>query len=199
MNKEIQMNNTLLISEGKLKAFTDLNNNLDVDLIKSAIREAQIIQITRLLGQKLYDKIVDDVYNDTITGVYKSLLDNYIQDTLIYWSYYTALEYIYLRPRNNGLLQPQGGDNALSVDMSIYDKKRQSVKNKAEYFSERLVDYLCYNNNLFPEYGTETNEEIVPDMGIQMKAPFVFRKSIRDDIEKMGIKVVNSRYKYLPQ
>lgn len=193
------MQNTYLISEGKLKAFTDINNALDTDLIKSAIREAQIIQITRLLGQKLYDKIVSDVANDTITGVYKSLLDDYIQDTLIYYSYYTALEYIYLRPRNNGLLQPQGGDNALAVDMQMYDKKRTSVQNKAEYFAERLVDYLCYNNNLFPEYGTETNEEIVPDMGIQYNSPFVFRRTVRDDIEKLGYKITNSRYKYLPQ
>lgn len=193
------MQNVYLISEGKLKAFTDINNNLDTDLIKSAIREAQIIQITRLLGQKLYDKIVSDVDAGTITGIYKSLLDDYIQDTLIYYSYHTALEYIYLRPRNNGLLQPQGGDNSLSVDMTVYDKKRQSVLNKAEYFAERLVDYLCYNNNLFPEYGTETNEEITPDMGIQYASPFVFRRGVREDIERLGIKVTNSRYKYLPQ
>lgn len=193
------MQNTLLISEGKLKAFTDINNNLDTDLIKSAIRESQIIELTRLLGEKLYDKIVTDVYNGTISGVYKSLLDDYIQDVLIYYSYYTALEYIYLRPRNNGLLQPQGGDNSLSVDMSVYDKKRQSVKNKAEYFAERLVDFLCFNDELFPEYGTETNEEIVPDKGSQFQSPIVFRKTVRDDIERMGIKVTNSKYKYLPQ
>lgn len=193
------MQNILMISEAKLKAFTDINNNLDVDLIKSTIREAQIVHITRLLGQKLYDKIITEIDNNTISGVYKSLLENYIQDALIYWSYYESLESIYLRPRNNGLLQPQGGENSLSVDMQLYDKKRQSVKNKAEYFSERLVDYLCFNDELFPEYGTETNEEIVPDKGIQMRAPFVFRKTIRDDIEKMGLKVVNSRYKYLPQ
>lgn len=193
------MQNTLLISEAKLKAFTDINNNLDVALIKSTIREAQIVHITRLLGTKLYDKILSDVDNNTLSGNYKTLVDDYVQDALIYWSYYESLEAIYLRPRNNGLLQPQGGDNSLSVDMLVYDKKRQSVKNKAEYFSERLVDFLCFNNNLFPEYGTETNDDIYPDAGIQFKSPIVFRKSIRDNIEQMGIKVVNSRYKYLPQ
>lgn len=193
------MQNTLLISEAKLKAFTDINNNLDVALIKSTIREAQIVHITRLLGTKLYDKILSDVDNNTLSGNYKTLVDDYVQDALIYWSYYESLEAIYLRPRNNGLLQPQGGDNSLSVDMLVYDKKRQSVKNKAEYFSERLVDFLCFNNNLFPEYGTETNDDIYPDAGIQFKSPIVFRKTIRDNIEQMGIKVVNSRYKYLPQ
>ena len=193
------MQNTLLISEAKLKAFTDINNNLDPSLIKSTIREAQIIHITRLLGTKLYDKIIDDVDAGTLTGNYKSLVDDYVQDALLYWSYYESLESIYLRPRNNGLLQPQGGDNALSVDMIVYDKKRRSVKNKAEYFSERLVDYLCFNNSLFPEYGTEQNDEIFPDAGTQFKSPIVFRNTIRDNIEQLGIKVTNSRYSYLPQ
>ena len=193
------MQNTLLISEAKVKAFTDINNNLDPSLIKSTIREAQIIHITRLLGTKLYDKIIDDVDAGTLTGNYKSLVDDYVQDALLYWSYYESLESIYLRPRNNGLLQPQGGDNALSVDMLIYDKKRRSVKNKAEYFSERLVDYLCFNNSLFPEYGTEQNDEIFPDAGTQFKSPIVFRNTIRDNIEQLGIKVTNSRYSYLPQ
>jgi len=83
--------------------------------------------------------------------------------------------------------------------MSIYDKKRKSVENKAEYFAERLVDFLCFNDSLFPEYGTETNEEIYPDKGIQFKSPIVFRNTVRNEVEKMGIKVTNSKYKHLPQ
>lgn len=193
------MENTLLISESKLKRFTDINNNLDVDLISSVIREAQIIHITRLLGSKLYDKILDDVDAGTLAGDYKSLVDDYIQDALLYWSYYESLETIYLRPRNAGLVKPTGGENNIDADIALYDKKRQSIKNKAEYFSERLVDYLCFNSNLFPEYGTETNDDIYPDTDTQFKSPIVFRGGVRSDIESMGIKITNSRYGYLPQ
>lgn len=193
------MENTLLISESKLKRFTDINNNLDVDLISSVIREAQIIHITRLLGTKLYDKILSDVDGGTLTGDYKSLVDDYIQDSLIYWSYYESLETIYLRPRNAGLVKPTGGENNIDADMALYDKKRQSVKNKAEYFSERLVDFLCYNNSLFPEYGSEQNEDIYPDMGTQFKSPIVFKSGVREEIKNMGIKITNSKYDYLPQ
>ena len=193
------MENTLLISESKLKRFTDINNNLDVDLISSVIREAQIIHITRLLGTKLYEKILSDVDSGTLSGDYKSLVDDYIQDSLIYWSYYESLETIYLRPRNAGLVKPTGGENNIDADMALYDKKRQSVKNKAEYFSERLVDYLCYNDSLFPEYGSEQNEDIYPDMGTQFKSPIVFKSGVREEIKNMGIKITNSKYDYLPQ
>lgn len=193
------MENTLLISESKLKRFTDINNNLDVDLISSVIREAQIIHITRLLGTKLYEKILSDVDSGTLSGDYKSLVDDYIQDSLIYWSYYESLETIYLRPRNAGLVKPTGGENNIDADIALYDKKRQSVKNKAEYFSERLVDFLCYNNSLFPEYGSEQNEDIYPDMGTQFKSPIVFKTGVREEIKNMGIKITNSKYDYLPQ
>mgnify|MGYP000043920378 FL=1 len=193
------MQNTLLISEAKLKRFTDINNALDVDLISSVIREAQIVHITRLLGSKLYDKIISDVDGETLSGNYKSLVDDYIQDALLYWSYYESLETIYLRPRNAGLVVPQGGENNAAADIALYDKKRTSVKNKAEYFSERLVDYLCFNESLFPEYNQNVNDDIFPDTSTQFKSPIVFRNEVPGIAKEMGLKVTNSRYDYLPQ
>lgn len=193
------MQNTLLISEAKLKRFTDINNALDVDLISSVIREAQIVHITRLLGSKLYDRIISDVDNGTLSGNYKSLVDDYIQDSLLYWAYYESLETIYLRPRNAGLVVPQGGENNAASDIALYDKKRQSVKNKAEYFSERLVDYLCFNTTIFPEYNQNVNDDIFPDTDTQFKSPIVFRNEVPGIAKEMGLKITNSRYNYLPQ
>lgn len=193
------MQSTLLISESKLKKFTDINNALDVDLISSTIREAQIIHLTRLLGTKLYNKIISDVDAGTISGDYKTLLDDYIQDFLIYASYYESLESIYLRPRNNGLIKPTGGDNSVDVDMAMYDKKRQSVKNKMEYFAERLVSHLTNYSSTYPEYNQTTKDDIPPDTSNQFKSPIVFKTGTRADIEKMGIKITNSKYGYLPQ
>jgi hypothetical protein len=193
------MTTTLLISENKLKNFSDLNNAIDPDLLKNAIREAQDINIQRMLGYKLYQKILTDVAAGTISGVYKTLLDTYIQDALLYWAYHEALEAIWLRPRNNGLLVPQGGDNAIAADTRLYDKKRESVKNKAEFFSERLVGYIIDNEGLFPEFGTETGMEMWPDQTNQYRSPIVFRRGYREDMKKLGIKVIDSRYDYLPQ
>lgn len=193
------MQNIILLSEARLKAFTDLNDYVDPDLLKSAIREAQILYLTKVLGTRLYNKIMEDVENSTLTTDYKNLIDDYILDYLLYATYYVALEYIWLRPRNNGLLQPQGGDNATSVEMQIYDKKRRSVENKLEYFGERLVTHLCFNTEKFPEYSQAVNDEIPADQKTQYGTPFVFRDKVPELVEKMGLKVVNSRYPYLPQ
>lgn len=193
------MQNIILLSEARLKAFTDLNDYVDPDLLKSAIREAQILYLTNVLGTRLYNKIMDDVEAGTLATDYKNLIDDYILDYLLYATYYVALEYIWLRPRNNGLLQPQGGDNSTSVDMQIYDKKRRSVENKLEYFGERLVTHLCFNTEKFPEYSQAVNDEIPADQKTQYGTPFVFRDKVPELVEKMGLKVVNSRYPYLPQ
>ena len=193
------MTTTLFISENKLKNFTDLNDAVDPSLLKNAVREAQDIHIQRMLGYKLYQKMISDVNASTLSGYYKTLMDDYLQDALLYWAYYEALEAIWLRPRNNGLLIPQGGAEALSVDSNTYDKKRTSVKNKAEWYSERMVGWIIDNETKFPEFGTETGMEIVPDQSSQFKSPFVTRTGYADQMEKLGVKVVDSRYKYLPQ
>jgi hypothetical protein len=193
------MTTTLFISENKLKNFTDLNNSLDPDLLKNAVREAQDINIQRMLGYNLYQKLITDVNNSTLTGYYLTLMNEYLQDTLLYWSYYEALESIWLRPRNNGLLIPNGGVEASAVDSNTYDKKRQSVKNKAEWYAERMVGWLIDNQTQFPEFGTETGMEIYPDQRSQFKSPFVNRNAYYENLQKMGIKIIDSRYNYLPQ
>ncbi len=193
------MTDTLFISENKLKNFTDLNNAIDPDLLKNAVREAQDIHIQRMLGYNLYQKLISDVKTNTLTGVYKTLMDVYVQDSLLYWAYFEALEAIWLRPRNNGLIIPQGGESAVGVDSKVYDKKRESVKNKAEWYSERLIGYLIDNGTLFPEFQTETGMEIFPDQSTAYQSPFVVRRGYAGAMRECGIKVTDSRYKYLPQ
>lgn len=193
------MTTTLFISENKLKNFSDLNNALDADLLKNAVREAQDINIQRMLGYELYQSLITKVNDNQVTGIYLTLM-GFVQDALLYWAYYEALESIYLRPRNNGLLVPQGGQEAAAADISLYDKKRTSVENKAEWYSERLVNYLLDNGTSFPEFSTETGMDIYPDQQSQFKTPFVTRRDkYAEEVNKMGIKVIDSRYKYLPQ
>ena len=91
------MTDTLLISWAKVKQYTDINDSLDADLIKNGIREAQDISLQRVIGTLLYEKLLDLVSSNTIgdssNAAYKTLLDSYIQDMLLYASYFNLLEY----------------------------------------------------------------------------------------------------------
>lgn len=194
------MTTTFLISEAKLREYTDIDNNVDTALIKNGIREAQDIELQRLLGTLLYDKLLSDVDSDSLTGNYKTLVDDYVQDFLIYASYYYILDSIYLRSRNNGLLTPNGGENSDSVDRTMYNVKRQSVKNKMEYYAEGLKDYLIEEEALYPELTSNTKlYQSSPDYTDQYGSPFVFRRNgYAEEAEKRGMRIFDRRYRQYP-
>jgi hypothetical protein len=199
------MTQTFLISEAVVREYTGVDNNLDTALIKNGIREAQDIELKRIIGTLLYDKIIDLVSGGTITDSensnYKTLLDDYIQNFLIYASYFYILDDIYIRSRNNGLIQPTGGDNSEGVDRSLYNMKRSSTKNKMEFYAQKLRDYIIEEEALFPEL-TESNKlyEQYPDYDEQYGSPFVFRKDgYAEEAVKRGIPIYDTRYKQYPQ
>lgn len=199
------MTQTFLISEAVVREYTGVDNNLDTALIKNGIREAQDIELQRIIGTLLYDKIISLVSGGTITDSensnYKTLLDDYIQNFLIYASYFYILDDIYIRSRNNGLIQPTGGDNSEGIDRSLYNMKRSSTKNKMEFYAQKLRDYIIEEEALFPEL-TESNKlyEQYPDYDEQYGSPFVFRKDgYAEEAVKRGIPIYDTRYKQYPQ
>ena len=198
------MTNTLIISEAKLRQFTDLNDSVDTELLKNAVRTAQDISVQRILGTKLYQKILSDIDASTLTGNYKTLVDDYVQDFLLYAAYYEALEAIYIRPRNNGLLTPTGGENSIEVDRSVFNVKRQSVQNKMEYYAERLTNYIAEEQALFPELNSANKlYEQWPDYGSQYRSPIVFGRNAKvgahyKQAKEAGLRITDSKYKQYP-
>ena len=195
------MTTTFLISEAKVRSFTSINNAVDTELIKNCIRTAQDYWLQNIIGTVLYEKLLSDVDSNSLTGNYKTLVDNYIQDYLLYSVYYETLEEIYLRPRNNGLLRPNGGENSDPVDKDLYDMKRESVRNKMQYYAQRLTNYILEESSLFPELeqGDKLYEQ-EPDYTSKYKNPFVMRGGYYLDFARYyGIKTYDRRYEQYPQ
>jgi len=198
------MTDVFIISEANLRQFTDINNNVDSELLKQAIRTAQDIETQRVLGTKLYDKILSDIKNNTLAGDYETLVLNWVQNAVLYEAYYYALEDIYLRPRNNGVLIPQGGENSASADGTWYNRKRESIKQRKQFYEERLTNYLIQNQGLFPELnGNVQLQEMYPDFGVQYRSPIVMRRNGRGahygQAVECGLPVYDSRYPQFPQ
>lgn len=195
------MTTTFLISEAKVRNFTTLNNSVDTELIRNCIRTAQDYRLQSIIGTVLYDKLISDIDSSSLSGYYQTLVDDYIQDFLLYAVYYETLEEIYLRPRNNGLLRPNGGETSDPVDKDLYDMKRQSVRNKQEYYAERLTNYILEESNLFPELDeADKLYEQNPDYTSKYNNPFVMKGGYYVDFaRKYGIKTYDRRYRQYPQ
>jgi hypothetical protein len=102
--------NVLFISEQKLKDNTPITDNVDSSELRFAILQSQAIMIQETLGTNLYEyllQIVDDntINTDGALFRYKALMDNYVQPTLIAWSYYLALDNFWIKFINIGLVQ----------------------------------------------------------------------------------------------
>jgi len=201
------MTDVLLISWTKVKQYTDINDSVDADLIKNNIRTAQDIQLQRVIGTLLYQKLLDlvetNTMNEAVNANYKTLLDTYIQDMLLYASYYETLESIYTRVKNNGLLSPNGGENSDSVDRNRYEMKRQSVLNKFEYYADRLSKYLVETQAQFPELNENTMlYQQLADYGSQYRSPIVFSDTTRsrylNTIRRTGLPIVDSAFPQYP-
>ena len=201
------MTDVLLLSWTKLKQYSDINDSVDPDLLKNNIRLSQDIELQRVIGTLLYDKLIDLVKNGTIddsgNAVYKTLLNDYVQNMLLYAAYYETLESIYIRPRNNGLLTPQGGENSINVDRQVYDMKRQSVRNKMEFYADKLTRYLAEEESSYPELTENTLlYQQVADYGSQYFAPIVFQQQTRarylNLARRAGLPIVDSAYSQYP-
>ena len=197
------MTTTLIISEEKLREFTDINDNLDSKLINNAVREAQDIYLQRLTGTTLYEYILAQIDANTLSGNSQTLVDDFVQPFLIYASYWEALDAIYTRPRNNGLLQPTGGENSEKADGTWYNRKRQGIENKMEYYSERLTNYLIQNQDQFPQLNDNGPFwKQYPNFGTGYKSPVVFARTTRSyhlaGAINAGLRLADSRYPFMP-
>lgn len=192
---------TLLISEEAVRNFTDINTAVDSALLRNNIRTAGDYWLRNTLGELLYRRIIDDVDNNTLADPYLTLLVDYCQDFLLYAAYYESLESIYIRPRNNGLIKPTGGENSIDVDLTLYNQKRQSVKNKMDFYNQRLTEYLIEEEALFPELNASNKlYDNPPDYTGKHKNPFVTRKTaLAEEFHKRGYRIYDSRYKQYPQ
>ena len=152
----------LFISENKLKESTAINMNVDVDLILPHILVAQKIYLEPKLGTDLYQKLEADITAGTLAGAYKTLVDEYIGDMLPNWAFYHAIPFLRFKVENGNIYSKTSETgNALSTEEAQH--LREEVRNTAEYYTERLIEHIKNNTDSYPEYSTNSGEDISPD------------------------------------
>ena len=156
----------LFISEAKLKESTAINLQVSTDLILPYIRESQKIYIEPKLGTELFDKLKTLITNGTIGNVgneaYKTLLDDYIGDCLPNWAFYHCIPYLRFKVENGNIFS-KTSETGTSLSTEEAQHLREEVRNTAEYYTERMIEYVTNNLGSFPEYSTNSGADISPD------------------------------------
>lgn len=156
------MATALFISRTDLVRNTILDGNVDTDKFIQFIKMAQEIHVRNYLGTDLYNKISNDILAGTLSGNYKDLVDTYVQPMLIHFAMVDYLPFAAYQIKNNGVYK-HNSENAVTVDKTEIDYLVNKERDFAEYYTRRFIDYMAFYQNLFPEYTSNTNNDIYPD------------------------------------
>jgi len=156
----------LFIKDEDLKRNTILDGNVDTDKFKPYVKIAQEIHIQNYLGTDLYKRLQTGIISDDLTANEETLI-GYIQNALIHWAAVDYLPFAAYTVGNGGVYKHLP-ENAVQVEKDEVDRLVQAERDFAQYYTQRMIDYLCDNSTLYPEYSSNTDNDINPDTYINL-------------------------------
>ncbi len=156
----------IFIDESFVKAYSHIDGSVDSKDILPSIIQAQDSQIQPLLGTDLYNALKSKVQNGTIGNVgeeiYQSLLNDYVQMTTLKWTLVHFYPYLNQKIANGTI----GSRNVESITPSTIDDVARLIdieRTNAQFYSERLIEYLQNNGSQFVEYNSNSGADIFPE------------------------------------
>ena len=163
-----------LIDETWLKANTSINANVDVRLLIPHVRVAQDLFIQPILGTKLYQRLMEGIVASNLTQNEINLID-IVRPALAYYTLATGIPYLGIEVRGSGVVRAKNEkiEPATVAEMNILIN---SATNTAEFYAQRIKNWLCANSSLYSQYNTETTA-IRPEGGSSFNAGLYYGNS----------------------
>lgn len=155
------MSQALFVSANRLKRDTAVGGSVDDDLIRPYVYMAQQRWILPVLGTKLYDKLSDDIDAGTVTGVYETLLNDYIIPSTVQYSFVQLVPFLRLRFVNNAVVVMNSEQSSAATYDDLKPLMDQAL-DMATFYRERLIDFIRNNSADYPEYNTNTGADLSP-------------------------------------
>lgn len=158
--------NILLISESKLKNFTDIDPNVDSAILLPFIQVVQQTKLEYIIGAKYYKSLCNQVANGTMTSGSTdwNFLVYFAQPLLIWAAYAEALPSIFMRLKNNGITN--GVERTVTIGEMEYMQKRGD--DRSQFFEQRMIQEIIFNSNLYPLcFNYTSNQGLFPHLGKQ--------------------------------
>lgn len=143
--------NTLFISEETLKSRTGISEAIDGKQIKPHIKIAQDLMIQSALGSPLYLRLQSGIEAGNLNVNETTLLDNYVTDCHIWYTMSLlpmALGYQFFA---KGVLQKTAEESQTPTRADL-ELIASNYKQTAEFYKQRMINYLRQNYSLYAEY-----------------------------------------------
>tara|TARA_R100001440_G_scaffold6819_4_gene13792 strand:+ start:16310 stop:16822 length:513 start_codon:yes stop_codon:yes gene_type:complete len=159
------MAQALFINRTDLIRNSNMDGNIDTDKILPFIKLSQELEIKNITGSALYDKISSLITSGDIDLVanakYKTLLNDYIVPALIWYAQAAFYPFHYIQIRNGGVFK-HSSETAETVSKDELDYIVKKARDNGEYYGRRFVDFMSFNQSDYPEYTSNTNDQINP-------------------------------------
>lgn len=165
------MATALLITREDIVKKTALNGNVDTDLFIQFAQIAQDVEIQRYLGTDLLVKIQSLITAGTLddagNAAYKSLLITYVKPMLIHWAMVNYLPFAAYTIANKGVFK-HGSENSETASKEEVDFLVEKERTIAQGYTQRFIDYMCFNQSSYPEYNSNSNSDVYPDKDVNL-------------------------------
>jgi hypothetical protein len=185
---------TLYISSTRLKKDSALGGSVSDDLIMPYILLAQDMHILPILGTDLDAKLKALIQAGTLTGDYKILVETYLQPALVQFSFTQLMPYLRLRFVNNAVVVMGATDQSSSATYDDLKPVMDTATDAAEFYRQRMIDYLRNNSSLFPEYSSNTGADLNPTTnnyfaGINLDPSTPMNNRVKNYLQLAGITI----------
>jgi hypothetical protein len=164
MSQALVPQNILLISEQKLKNFTDIDPNVSSSVLLPFVSVVQQTSLEYIIGGLYYRELLNQVSGSTLTDTNNNLLQYYIQPMIIWHAYREALPSVWGRVKNSSIIN--GSEQTITLKEMQWFMER--ANDRAQFFEQRLIYELIYNSQLYPLVYTYTSTDgLRPHLGKQ--------------------------------
>lgn len=180
----MSIRHTLFLSEETLKANSILSENVDMKHVTPSIKFVQDSVIQAAIGTKLYRELQRQIYENDFKEDYKVLLDDFIEPTMIYGTLSEVPDDLLFKMLNLTVgSTTDDGITSATLRQSAYIKENK--RKKMEFYAKRLIDYMSWNSEKYPEYLNNEEDDIRPGhraytSGIAM--PSISRKKFKGPV-----------------
>jgi len=161
----------LFINRNDIIKNTPLQGAIDADALLPFVRTAQDKYLKNLLGTILFEYLQAQIVANTVSSLssyYQDLLDDYIKNSLIWYSCVEYIPFSSVQFKSNGAVKQQSEQGIAPTRGEIDYLKAQAQQN-ADYYALRLQNYLISYSQNIPQYlqsiGNQT--QIYPDQSNQ--------------------------------
>ena len=162
MSQALVPQNILLVSENKLKNFTDIDQNVTSAVLLPFIGVVQQTRLEYVIGRLYYVQLLNEVATSTLTDINNNFLQYFVQPMLIWSAYAEALPSIFMRIKNNGIVA--GSEKTITISEMEYMQTR--ADDRSQFFERRMIEELIFNQSNYPLVYTYTSTDgLRPHLG----------------------------------